>query len=111
FGRNAGANVQYITSSGGNTFHGSLFEFFRNDALDSRNFFEEHKAPFTRNQFGGTLGGPIAKNKTFFFTNVESLRERKSIVETPFVPDANARLGLLPSATNPAALINVGADV
>jgi hypothetical protein len=70
YGQSSGAIVNIATRSGGNQFHGEVFEFLRNDALDSRNFFEftsSNPAPFKRNQFGGNLGGPIVKNRTFFF--------------------------------------------
>jgi len=110
-GRNAGANVQYITRSGGNEYHGSLYEFHRNAALDARNFFDAGDVPpFVRNQFGATLGGPIRRGKTFFFLNWESLLESKSITANLSVPDANAHNGLLPSATDPTTLVNVGID-
>src|SRR5438128_5976040 len=70
YGRNSGAIVNIATRSGTNAFHGEAFEFLRNDRFDARNFFNQlpaRKAPFTRNQFGGNVGGPIARNKTFFF--------------------------------------------
>ncbi len=111
FGRNAGANVQNITRSGGNEFHGSLFEFHRNAALDARNFFDLGPIPpFVRNQFGAAIGGPIRKNRTFFFTNFESLRESRSVTTSLSVPDQNARRGLLPSAADANSLVNVGVD-
>src|SRR3981189_3911 len=74
YGRNAGAVVNIVTKSGSNDLHGELFEYFRNNALDARNFFDvapAPKAPFHNNQFGGSLGGPIAKDKTFFFLDYE----------------------------------------
>ena len=70
YGQSAGAIVNLATRSGTNEFHGEVFEFFRNDALDARNFFEftsHHPAPFKRNQFGGNLGGPIIKKKAILF--------------------------------------------
>ena len=70
YGQSAGAIVNIATRSGANDFHGEVFEFFRNDALDARNFFEftsNHPAPFKRNQFGGNLGGPIIKKKAVLF--------------------------------------------
>src|SRR2546425_6418586 len=79
YGRNAGAIVNIATRSGGNQFHGETFEFFRNDALDARNFFDPAKPPFKRNQFGGALGGPIRKNRTFFFFTYEGLRHRQEL--------------------------------
>ena len=82
YGQSSGAIVNIATRSGGNEFHGELFEFFRNDALDARNFFEHTSSnppPFKRNQFGGSLGGPIIKNKTFFFFSYEGLRQRQGL--------------------------------
>ena len=69
-----GAVVNVITRSGGNEFHGSAFEFLRNNALDARQFFDAAKPQFQQNQFGGALGGPIRKNKTFFFGDYQGLR-------------------------------------
>jgi hypothetical protein len=71
-GRTGGAAVNLVTKSGGNEFHGSAFEFFRNSNLDARNYFDPPQIPaFHQNQFGGSLGGPIVKNKTFFFVDVQ----------------------------------------
>src|SRR5881296_4721187 len=83
YGMTMGSQVIVVTKSGTNTLHGSLFEYFRNSALDARNFFD-YKTPasdrrlpaFTRNQFGGSVGGPIKKDKTFFFGVYEGLRQR-----------------------------------
>ena len=111
YGRNAGANVQFVTRSGTNEVHGSMFEFHRNSALDARNFFDVGRIPpFIRHQFGGTLGGPIRRNRTFFFVNYEGLRERKGITVSTVVPDDNAHHGLLPSGSDPNALVNVGVN-
>ncbi len=66
--------MNIITKSGDNTYHGELFEFFRNDALDANDYFETSKQPLRLNQFGGNLGGPIVKNKLFFFVNYEGDR-------------------------------------
>lgn len=97
FGRNSGGQVNALTKSGGNDYHGSLFHFLRNDNFDARNFFDPAKRPeFNRNQFGGSLGGPIRREKTFFFGSYESLRERLGRTISTVVPDANARLGILP---------------
>ena len=85
YGRNSGAAVNVITKSGGNQFHGAVFEYLRNSALDARNYFntktfsdgtEEPHSPFKNNQFGASLGGPIVKGKTFFFGAYEGQRER-----------------------------------
>ena len=93
YGRNAGAIIQMITKTGENTLHGSLFEFFRNDAFDAKNFFDipnEPIPPFVRNQFGGSVGGPIVRDKTFFFANYEGFRESEGITTIATVPDALA---------------------
>jgi hypothetical protein len=82
YGQNSGAVVNVATRSGGSEFHGELFEFLRNDALDARNFFAltaSKPAPFKRNQFGGDLGGPIIKRRTFFFFSYEGLRQEQDI--------------------------------
>jgi len=80
YGRSSGDVVNVITKSGGNTFHGSVYEFFRNDALDAKNYFETIPTPLHLNQFGGNLGGPIVKDKLFFFMNYEGVRQS---VDTP----------------------------
>jgi len=109
FGRNAGANVQLVTKAGTNEFRGSLFEFVRNAALDARNFFDfGDTPPFTRNQFGVSLGGPIVRNRAFFFSDYEGLRENKSVTASLTVPDTEARRGMLPSAADPSKLVDVG---
>jgi Carboxypeptidase regulatory-like domain/TonB dependent receptor len=92
YGRNAGAVVNIVTKSGTNALHGELFEYFRNDALDARNFFNQvgqQRAPFHNNQFGGAVGGPIVKDKTFFFLDYEGQRERVGTVTLACVPEPN----------------------
>ncbi len=82
YGQSSGAVVNIATRSGANDFHGDLFEFLRNDALDARNFFNftsSEPPPFKRNQFGGSLGGPIVKGETFFFFSYEGLRQRQGV--------------------------------
>jgi hypothetical protein len=82
YGRNSGAIVNIATRSGANDVHGEVFEFFRDQSLDSRNFFNAEPSPqstFRRNQFGANFGGPIMKNKTFFFGTYEGLRQRQGI--------------------------------
>jgi outer membrane receptor protein involved in Fe transport len=85
YGRNSGAAVNVITKSGGNQFHGAVFEYLRNSAMDARNYFNtktfqdgtpEAHSPFKNNQFGASLGGPIVRNRTFFFGAYEGQRER-----------------------------------
>ncbi len=77
-GRNAGAIMNAVTRSGTNTLHGTVFEFLRNEKLNARNFFSATVPPFKRNQFGGTLGGPVRKDKTFFFGSYQRTAERSS---------------------------------
>ena len=109
YGRNFGGQVLVATKSGANEWRGSVFEYHRNDALDAPNYFDQGVKPdFKRNQFGATLGGPITKDKTFFFVGYEGLRENLGKNVSTVVPDANARLGLLPDPANPSGLRNVG---
>jgi hypothetical protein len=101
YGRNAGAIVNLATRSGTNDYHGELFEFFRNNVLDARNFFNpilnsqgkfNPQAPFKRNDFGASFGGPIKKNKIFFFLAYEGLRQHQSLTVTSSrVPSQNER--------------------
>ncbi|HEY7183002.1 MAG TPA: TonB-dependent receptor, partial [Blastocatellia bacterium] len=82
YGQSSGAIVNIATRSGANDFHGELFEFLRNDAFDARNFFNftsSKPLPFKRNQFGGHLGGPIVKNRTFFLFSYEGVRQRQGL--------------------------------
>ena len=99
YGRTAGGVFTAVSRSGGNRLHGSLYEYFRNSALDARNFFDAPSAsipPLRRNHFGGMLNGPIAENKAFFLVNYEGLRRRLARTVRPAVPTAEARLGRLP---------------
>jgi hypothetical protein len=82
YGHVSGAIVNMVTRSGGDAFHGDAHEFFRNDALDARNFFEFNSPdphPFERNQFGGSLGGPLLRGRTFFFATYDGLRQRQGL--------------------------------
>jgi len=100
----AGAAINAVTRSGTNQFHGSVFEYFRNSVLDARGPFDGPKLPtFRQNQFGASLGGPIRKDKTFFFANYEGLRRGLGLTRVTFVPDANAHNGILPGL-NPIPL-------
>jgi hypothetical protein len=96
YGHAGGGIITAVTKSGSNQFHGSLFEFLRNSSLDARNFFAVGKDPFKRNQFGGSLGGPIAKDRTFFFANYEGLRDRLGVTTIAGVPTIAARQGIIP---------------
>jgi carboxypeptidase family protein len=103
YGRNSGAIVNIVTKSGTNDFHGSLFEFFRNNKLDARNFFNPKPDPqtaFRNNQFGGSVGGPIVRNRTFFYFAYEGQRERVGLNSTARVPDPG-EIAALGGPTNP----------
>jgi hypothetical protein len=89
-----GGNVNVVTRSGSNTLHGSLWEFLRNSDLDARNFFDpKNTSPFRLNQFGGTIGGPIRRDKIFYFANYEGLRKTKSVGQVFTVPTPAERNG------------------
>ena len=96
-GRNPGGQVNVVTKSGGNEIHGAAYEFFRNDALDANNFFSnragQKKPPFKQNQFGGAIGGPIIKGKTFFFGDYDGFRQRLGRVFVNTVPTLKMRQG------------------
>ncbi len=93
-GRNAGAIMNAVTRSGTNKLHGTLFEFVRNEKFNARNFFANSIPPFKRNQFGGTLGGPIRRDKTFFFGSFQRTAERSTPgVLNPTVLSAEQRKG------------------
>src|SRR5713101_4816433 len=98
YGKHGGAQVSVVTQSGSNQVHGALFEFLRNNKLDARNFFDATVGtpPFKRNQFGASLGGPIKRDKMFLFGNWEAFRHRLGLSNVAFVPDDNARQGMLP---------------
>jgi hypothetical protein len=103
YGRSMGGVINVVTKSGGNDLRGSGFEFHRNSALDARNFFDPVSGPppFTRNQYGCSLGGPIVRDRTFFFAGGEWLRDRLSVTQVLNVPSAAARAGAL-GAISPA---------
>ena len=99
YGYTSGGVINAITRSGTNQFHGSAYEFLRNSALDAADFFENanglKKAEFRRNQFGGSAGGPIKKDKIYVFGDYEGLRQSKGISHTAHTPSPNARVGIL----------------
>ncbi len=96
YGKTSGGVINAITRSGTNQYHGSAYEFIRNSALDARNYFDAATiAPFRRNQFGGTAGGPVVHDKTFFFFNYEGLRQSLGVSNFDQVPSQNARNGIL----------------
>ncbi len=107
YGHSEGAVVSSITRSGTNAFHGTGFEYLRNSDLDARNFFDVGSSPppFRRNQFGGVLGGPIKKDKLFFFGGYEGFRQGQASTQISTVPTVQAKEGILPTGTvqvNPA---------
>ncbi len=109
FGKRDGAQVSIVTTSGTNQLHGTAFEFLRNSALDARNYFDQGTIPqFQRNQFGGSLGGPLRKDKLFLFGNYEGFRQAWGLSTVTFVPDAQARQGYLTDASG--NLKKVGVD-
>ncbi len=109
YGQSSGAVVNIATKSGANEFHGELFEFFRNDALDARNFFTftSNKPPsFKRNQFGGQFGGPIVEDKVFFFSSYEGLRQRQLLnVNSLVLSDAQRAAATAPAIVKLLPLI------
>ena len=107
-GTGTGGQINVLTKSGGKDFHGSLFEFFRNDALDAANFFDNsnplvHKSPLRLNQFGGSVGGPIKKDKAFFFFSYEGYRLRGGINTIETVPGFASRICAPPLGTGTVA--------
>lgn len=109
YGLKQGGVVNMVTKSGTNTFNGSAYEYFRNDRFDAKNYFDRDEIPpFSRHQFGASLGGPIVQGKTFFFTNYEQFYQRLGLSNLGFVPDERARQGYLPDPRNPGQELFVG---
>ena len=111
YGQTAGATTTVVTKSGSNNFHGDLYEFIRNDAFDARNFFAVTTEPLHQNQFGATIGGPIRKNKDFFFAYYEGYRNVQGETQAAIVPTAAQRTGdfsglVDPNTGQPVPLIN-----
>jgi hypothetical protein len=98
YGKRPGGQVEIVTQSGANQWHGSAFEFLRNNIFDAPNFFDQGSAPpFRRNQFGASAGGPVAKSKTFLFVSYEGLRQSLHQTSAAFVPDLASRAAAVPS--------------
>src|SRR5690242_16479466 len=95
YGRSSGGYISSSTHSGSNQFHGSVFEYLRNDALDAANYFDKQKPPFRRNQFGASVGGPVVKDRTFIFGDYEGIRQSQGVTNVAAVPSAAARAGAL----------------
>jgi hypothetical protein len=96
FGRNTGSTTNIVTRSGSNSFHGAAWEFLRNDAMDSSDYFTQSVQPLKQNQFGATFGGPILKDKTFFFGYYEGFRNRQGETVAATVPSVAEREGTFP---------------
>ncbi len=112
YGKRDGAQVSIVTTSGTNQLHGTAFEFLRNSALDARNYFDAGAIPaFQRNQFGGSLGGPIRRNKQFLFGNYEGFRQNWGLSAVTLVPDNEARQGYLPNSAGVEQYVGVNAAV
>ena len=108
YGRTSGGVVNAITRSGTNLFHGDAFEFLRNSALDGRNYFDPTKIPeFRRNQFGGSIGGPIRKDRTFFFVDYEGLRQNQGVSNLLTVPSPDARNGIIHNPDGTTTIVTV----
>ncbi len=98
YGKRPGAQVSIITTPGTNRLHGSAFEFLRNSSFDARNYFDQGSIPiFQRNQFGGSLGGPLRRNKIFLFGNYEGFRQNLGLSDVTLVPDNASRALAVPS--------------
>jgi hypothetical protein len=105
-GRNSGASINIVTRSGTNQWHGGAIEFFRDQSLDARNVFSVREGPFERHQFGGHLGGPIVRNRTFFFATYEGLRQDQGLPTNSVVPsDAQRAAATHPVVRNLLALV------
>jgi carboxypeptidase family protein len=112
YGKRDGAQVSIVTGSGTNKLHGTAFEFIRNSALDARNYFDQATIPeFQRDQFGGTLGGPIRRDKLFLFGNYEGFRQNLGLSDVTLVPDDEARQGYVPNSSGVEQHIGVNAAV
>ena len=98
YGRSSSGVVSVSLKSGSNAVHGSAFEFFRDDSLDAKNYFATTKAPYNRHQFGGGVGGPVIRNRTFFFTDFENGVVRRSTTTVSTLPTATARSGQFSTA-------------
>jgi hypothetical protein len=107
-----GSVMNAVTKSGTNNFHGTAYEFLRDSSMDAKNFFDRPTdpiPPFHRDQFGGTIGGPIKRDRMFFFANYEGLKQHLGETRIITVPDADARRGFLPTGPG-GSLVNVGVD-
>ncbi len=113
-GRVSGGVIDLLTKSGSNEFHGTVYEYFRNDKLDARSFFTLRKPEYRQSQYGGSVGGPILKNKTFFFSDYEGFRQVQGQPYTASVPTAAMKAGNFNGVAtiyNPATLVQTSPGV
>src|SRR5581483_4843580 len=104
--------VSIVTGAGSNQLHGSVYEFLRNSDLDARNFFDQGSVPqFQRNVFGAAIGGPIRKDKTFFFGNYEGFRQHLGLSDVTLVPNNAARSGYVPSSNGALSYVGVAPGI
>lgn len=108
FGTGTGGQITIVTKSGGNDIHGGIFNYLRNDKMDSRNFFDSRKNPLRLNQFGGSIGGPIKKDKIFWFNSFEALKQRQSVPFREAVPSESAKTRAVPQVRNLLNMYPVG---
>jgi hypothetical protein len=106
YGRTSGGVVNAITTSGGNQIHGAAYGFLRSKSLDARNFFDTTDVPFHRYQYGGSIGGPIKKDRTFFFVDYEAFRQGLGVTVVAKVPSQDAHNGILHNANGTTTIIN-----
>jgi hypothetical protein len=110
YGEFSGGQVNVVTKSGGNAFHGDLFEFLRNTDLDARNYFSPTRGTFVQNQFGGTFGGPIRRNRIFFFADYQGTRQRQGVdtglIPVPSTGDRSGDLSDLAASFSTSHIVN-----
>ncbi|MGC2636036.1 MAG: carboxypeptidase-like regulatory domain-containing protein [Acidobacteriaceae bacterium] len=112
YGKRDGGQISIVTSSGSNSWHGDVFEYFRNNNLDTRNYFDQASVPqLHRNQYGASLGGPLERNKVLFFANFEGFQLNTQQTTVTIVPDTLARQGYVPDTTGVEQNVGVAAGV
>ena len=112
YGKRQGAQISIVTASGTNTVHGAVYEFARNSYFDARNYFDQARIPeFQRNDFGGSLGGPLRHDKLFLFANYEGYRQNLGLSDVTLVPDNQARAGYLPNAAGVETKVTIAPAV
>jgi hypothetical protein len=112
YGKRDGGQISIVTSSGTNHWHGDVFEYFRNNNLDTRNYFDQGGAPqYQRNQFGGSVGGPLKPSKLLFFSSFEGFQLNAQQTTVSIVPDSQARQGYVPNSSGTEQNVGVNAAV